>query len=198
MHSNTLYYTFNAMPQVLAAIAAIIGAFTHFRINNLKEYLIGDGKSVLSRWGEIGYKFPNEQDNEKQKKRMIDAVERKSIPEIKDVIRLLRDIEKNEGYSKKDRPGGLQYLYEDRFCGTESHIKKLKERTIYIIGFSFITIILSIVSLGLIDIIVSSTCIYVKYTVLWINMLFFILSLIFAFCLIRLGFSERTVHETDR
>ena len=197
MEANTLYYTFSTIPQVIGAIAAIIAAFTHFRIANLKEYLIGDGKSVLHRWGEKEYKFPKKEEI-KQKKRLKDAIARRSIPEIKNIIFQLHCIAKVKGYSKKDSPTGIQYVYEDRFCGTENHINKLKRWTIYVIVISFFTIIISIVSLAMIDVIISATCLDYKYWVLWINVALFIISLLFAFRLICLGLYKRTVHETDR
>ncbi len=41
--SNTLYYTFSTIPQVLGALVALLAAFVHFRIIRLQDYLIGDG-----------------------------------------------------------------------------------------------------------------------------------------------------------
>ena len=198
MNSNTLYYTLSAMPQVIGAIAAILATFTFFRIVNLREYLVGDGKSVLNRWGDTGYCFPNPQENLKQKKRLIDAIDRRNIPEIKDIIFRLQEIEKKQGLSKKDRPTGLQYVYEDRFCGTERHIVNLKRWIFFVVALTFITIIVSIISLAFTDSIISATCPDLKYWVLGLNVILFIVSLIVSFYLMFLGFSEKTVHETDR
>lgn len=197
MKADTLYYTFSAMPQVIGAIAAIIVAFTHLRIANLREYLIGDGMSVLSRWGEPGYMLPNLAENEKQRKRLQDAIGRRSIPRIKDVIFLLCENEKNEGHSKDDRPTGLQYVYE-RFYGTDSHIIQLKRWTSYVIALSFISIIASIVSLASTDAIISATCCSLKYFVLWLNVALFIASLILAFYVLCRGLFGKTVHESER
>lgn len=199
MTANTLYYTFSAMPQVLGAIAAVIAAFVHFRIANLREYLVGDGHSVLNRLndGEDGYRFQTAEEQTKQHKRLRDAVDRRSIPEIKHVIFLLQEIEKNEGFSKKTRPTGLQYLYEDRFCGTEERIRQLKKLTMFVIAVSFLTIIGSIVSLAMTDKFLSAARSGLASLILWLNVGLFIASLFFNLGL--LGLSEITVmHESDR
>jgi len=197
MENNTLYYTFSAIPQVIGAIAAIIAAFSFFRIANLREYLIGDGKSVLNRWGEKGYCLQDPKENKKQQKRLLDAIDRRNILEIKNVILQLRNNEIRAGYSKNDRPHGLQYIY-DRFCGNEGHIAKLKRWTLYVIALSFSTIIVSIISLGMTDAIISATCPSLKYWILWLTVALFIVSLILTFRLMHLGLSERTVHEADK
>ncbi len=44
---NTLYYFFTTIAQVLAAIAALIAVVVHFRISALRDFLVGDGESVL-------------------------------------------------------------------------------------------------------------------------------------------------------
>lgn len=194
---NTLYYTFSAIPQVLGAIAAVIAAFIHFRIANLREYLIGDGKSVLHRWGNHGYKLDDQHENQKQEKRLRDAIDRKSIPGIKDIILLLRDNEINQGYTKLDRPTGLQYLYEDRFCPTDCHIKMLNIITVVFIAFSFFTIIVSIVSLAMTASIDSITHHNLMCWILWGNVILFIASLIFAFSVICIGLVRKSVHEKE-
>lgn len=198
MDPTTLYYTLSTIPQVIGAIAAIVAAFTHFRIEGLRQYLVGDGRSVLNRWGDIGYVFLEPAENERQRKRLIDAVDRQSVPEIKNVIFALQNIEKTQGYSKKDRPTGLQYLFEDRFCGTEAHIARLKRSTWHVIAFSFASVFLSVLSLAVTDIIVSAPWPAMGYLSVGLNVGLFAFSLILAVRLIRLGLSDRTVHETDR
>jgi hypothetical protein len=197
MEANTLYYTLSAMPQVIGAIAAIIIAFSNFRITNLRGYLIGDARSVLDRWGDPGYKLPDDKEDEKQHKRLRDAIGRRLIPRIKDVISLLCENEKNEGYSKKDRPTGLQYVYE-RFCNTDRHLADLKRWTLIVIALSFISIIASIVSLASTDEIISSTCCSLKYYVLWLNVALFAASLILAFYVLWRGLFGKTAHESER
>jgi hypothetical protein len=77
MDANTLYYTFSTYAQVVSAIVAIIAAFVHFRIRAIEDLLIGHGQSVLNRWNEPGYRLP-EKTIDRQKKRLIDAIGRRS------------------------------------------------------------------------------------------------------------------------
>ena len=211
MQPNVFYYVLSAIPQILAAIAAILWAFIHFRINTLTTYLVGDGQSVLYRWGDTGYKFLkkvkdkakdkkdkyeyDQEEDIKQHKRMKDAVARRSRYGIGNVISLLSDIEKKQGYTKKERPRGLQYLYEDRFLQTNNLIDRLGKWTFWLIRCSFITITLSIFTLLFIDKIISCNK---GHVVLSINMILFVLSLILAYYLIHLSFLEKAAHEKDR
>ncbi len=192
MESNTFYYTFSTIPQVLGTLVALLAAFVHFRINRLHDYLIGDGEAVLNRWGETGYKL----DNNKHK-RLKDAVARKNIYEIKDVIRRrLSDVEKDEGHTKVDKSTGLQYLYEDRFCGTENLIKKLKTWTLVTVLFTFATITCSLICLSLVDIIKISLC-YNKL-ILFANLMLAVISLALSLYVLFLGLSDNDKHEIDR
>ena len=129
---DTLYYTFSTIPQVLGALVAIIAAFVHFRIIRLQDYLIGDGQSVLDRQNEEGYRL-----DLTQKKRLRDAVSRKNKYEIKDVIRILSDAEYKEGLTKKQRPNGLQYLYEDRFYTAGKRFPHVYTNNLYIVTECF-------------------------------------------------------------
>ncbi len=45
--ATTLYYFFSTLAQVLAAITALVAVLVHFRISALRDFLIGDGESVL-------------------------------------------------------------------------------------------------------------------------------------------------------
>ena len=195
METNTLYYTFSTIPQVLGAIAAIMGAFSHFRINTLKQYLVGDGQAILNRWGDPGYEFPDPNEDTKQKKRLEDAIARNNVKEIKHVIFLLRNIERDDGYTRKKRPKGLQYIYEDRFCGTEEHIQNLKAWTLHAITLSFLTIVISILSLSLTEILSVPN---ISLISLAVNVFLCLLSLAMCFWSIRLGFMEKTLHERER
>ena len=46
--SNSFYYFFSAVPQVLAAILALFGVFVVFKIQNTETQLIAIGKSLKS------------------------------------------------------------------------------------------------------------------------------------------------------
>ncbi|MDZ7660747.1 hypothetical protein [Fodinibius sp.] len=45
----TLYYFFSTLAQVLAALVALIAVLVHFRINALRDFLVGDGNAILRR-----------------------------------------------------------------------------------------------------------------------------------------------------
>jgi hypothetical protein len=191
MEADTLYYTFSTIPQVLGALVAILAAFVHFRIIRLQEYLIGDGKAAINRWQTLGFRL-----SEKQKKRLIDAVDRKNIYEIKDVLRKLSDKEKREGLTKIDRPTGQQYVYEDRFCGTFNRIKTLKISTIIASGFAIFTITSSLICLSLIDQIIKG-CSTTHLTII-INLSLSVITLAISFYILYMGLTDNTKHETDR
>ena len=197
MEPSTFYYVLGTIPQVLAAMAAIIGVFTIFRIENYKRYLIGDGKSAIERWGNPGYKFNELAEDAKQRDRMRDAVGRENIAEIKKVLELLSKQEQNEGYTLKTRPAGLQFLYNERFCKTENEMNTLKKRTIFVAKISIITIIISIISLSCTDIIFSFKYPLLRYGVLWMNVLLLIISVVAALNLISRSFSMSVPHETN-
>jgi hypothetical protein len=147
MQPTTLYYLFSTIAQSVAAIAAVLSAFIVFRIQSLRRTLVGHGQSALNRCGDSGYHFPGTSENDRYKKRLQDAIARDSIPEIKDVIRRLADLEKEEGFTREDRPGGLQNLYMDRFCPAEDRIGQLRRGTLRLVGISFIAILFSVVAL---------------------------------------------------
>lgn len=189
MESNTLYYTFSTIAQVLGAVVAILAAFTHFRIQNLRDLLIGHGKSVFTRWGQPGYEFPPEKES-LYRLRLRDAIDRRFIPEIKKIIHKLAEIEEAQGIISQDKPGGLQYLYHHRFLKTENRITKLRSTTRNVIIVSFITIVVSVSSLAVTDVILSCRWPWLAYLVLWFNVAWFIISLILAWNLVRRGLSE--------
>jgi len=194
MEPNTLYYTFSAIPQVLGTIAAIMAAFTHFRISALKQYLIGDGQSVLNRWGRSGYALPDPEQDGRQKRRLEDAIARNNVAEVKHVLYLLRNNEREQGITRKERPTGLQYVYE-KFCRTEDHIRDLRRWTVCAIAVSFFTITVSILSLGLTDCLLRGR---IGPVAVVGNVLLCLLSLGLSLHCIVLGFMEKTPHETER
>lgn len=191
IESNTLYYTFSTIPQVLGAFVALLAVFVHFRLVILQDYLVGDGKSILNRLGNTGVTL-----DDMQQKRLKDAVDRKNIYEIKAIIKLLSDNEKEEGFTKQQRPTGLQYAFEDRFCGTEIQIQNLKNNTLITCAVALVTIALSLISLSLTDLLL--ICNYYSIISLIVNMLLALATLILSFKVIYQGLIEKTLHETDR
>ncbi|PLX00712.1 MAG: hypothetical protein C0594_15395 [Marinilabiliales bacterium] len=168
--STTLYYFLSTIAQVLAAIAALLAVFTHFKISEIKDFLVGDGQATHIRMvhsqetqlknfsrGIIkqftGYCLENQHD--KYQDRLRDAVGRKSLKGIKDVIDLLAKQEKNQNKTIETNPRGLQYLqlrYEKRL----KNLNNIKLATKYAILFSFITIVISLILLLFVDCILCS------------------------------------------
>lgn len=188
METNTFYYTLSTIPQVLAATTAILGAFMHYRLSSLRELLIGDGKSALNRLGDPGYKL-----DETYTKRLKDAIDRKNISEIKEVMKRLRDIEVDiDKKTLSERPKGLRFLYEKRFYRTNNYRKLIKKLTGWIIGISLLTIIFSVIFLSMTD------CIFQKgyqYCIQNCNLVLFVISLLSTFALVVASLTEQTTYE---
>ncbi len=150
MESITLYYYFSTIAQVLAAISALLAVFTHFKISEIKDFLIGDGMATFKRMEakETGYDLPK--DYKKYLDRLRDSIGRRSIIGIQEVIEELAKNEKSQGRTLKTNPRGLQYL-ETRFMGRLSQISIIKLSTKLSIILAFIAIIISIVSLVFVE-----------------------------------------------
>ncbi len=194
-----MYYTLSTIPQVLSATSAVTCAVVFYRIAGLRELLVGDGQRVLNRWGQVGYGFPEIPEEDRlQKERLEAAVARKNIYEIQDVIRRLSEREKIQGFTKEEtsRPKGLQYSFENMFSALQQHLTDLKKWTYWAFGFSFITIILSIICLAEADRIL--TTVWITRGVLSTIMGLFILSMATTFILIGTAFKEKTLSETHR
>jgi len=145
---NTLYYFFSTVAQILAATTALTSIALQFKINSSQKYLIGSGYAIYERIKakETGYNTIDE----KQKNRLRDALFRESLNEIEAVLLILKDNEVKEGYSREDRPLGLQHLYE-KFTRLKSDLIKSKTSIVNVTKLSFITIILSLFILTLVD-----------------------------------------------
>ena len=146
--SNTLYYFFSTLAQMIAAIVALIAVLVHFRISALRDFLVGDGEAVLKRKErrEEGYNLLPVI----HKNRLIDAIERKDITGIKKVIKLLACNEKKEGHTLEDRPRGFQRLFK-YYEKTENQINEMSRISKMAFFFAAITACYSTVAILLID-----------------------------------------------
>jgi hypothetical protein len=133
MDADTLYYTLSTIPQVIAASTAILAAFTFVRLNTMKDLLIGDGKSVIDRYHKGEYKDFNVKGLYID--RLNDAINRRTIIGIKEVIDEFRAKEIGKNLTKQERPTGFQFVY-DRFCSTENRYKKMITWTILAVSVS--------------------------------------------------------------
>lgn len=146
MTDTTLYYFFSTISQVLAAISALLAVFTHFKISEIKDFLVGDGKATYERMllKEPGYDLPI--DYKKYLDRLRDSIGRKSIAGILQVINVLATNEKDQGKTLESNRRGLQYL-EVGFNKRMMQITKITSLTKKSLVFAFLAIISSIVSL---------------------------------------------------
>ncbi|HTB31468.1 MAG TPA: hypothetical protein VK808_05540 [Bacteroidia bacterium] len=150
MEPTTLYYFYSTTAQVLAAISGLLAVFTFFKIAEVKELLIGDGMAALNRWEEKEDGYPPFEDNIKDFKRLRDAVGRKSIEEIKKVIKILAEYEIQKGRSLDAYPNGFQSL-EIRYKKKIAQIDEIKSLTKDAIAFAFFSIVTSLISIILVE-----------------------------------------------
>ena len=178
MDTNTLYYLFSTIAQVLAATSALLAVFSHFKITELNDYLIGLGKSTQDRMGanEDGYKL-NEQ--KKYFDRLRDSIYRRNIEDIQEVVDVLADNEIKMGRTLETNPRGLQYL-KSIFTARKHRLLKLKRLTWRSVVFAFLSILLSLICLTFVEYIInvnkmiwiSITLIFVVTSISLINTLF--------------------------
>ena len=188
MSNTTLYYLFSTIAQTLAAISALLAVFTHFKINEIKEFLVGDGKAVFERMKleEDGHVLPN--NNDKFLNRLRDAIGRKSIHGIFEVIELLAKYEKQQGKDEQTNPRGLQYL-EKRFIGRVNQISKIKTLTKTSILIAFFAIFISIVALIFVEQIICNC--YLNTITIFLTLIATIFSMIYTIVGIYVGLKDQ-------
>jgi hypothetical protein len=183
------------MPQVIAAISAILAVFLFRRLETLKSILIGDGTAILNRSSVSEYDFLFEEDLEAirikkwQDKRLRDGINRKDIEEIKKVIEFYGNQEqKAEEKGKKiNKESGLQNFYR-KFSNTE----ELFNNIIFFAKITFFTsiasILLSVICLAFTDVIYSNC---LSSSAIAVNLIVFILSITMTVVVIIKSFSEK-------
>ncbi len=185
METNSFYYFFSTVAQVLAAITALLAIFAQFKIGELTSYLIGDGEATLKRMekGDIGYLLPNTDEETKWFGRLRDAIGRKSLLGILESLEMLSNHETQQG-KDKERPRGLTYL-KIRFVKKNKQLTDLKTLTQRSIILSFIAIIISLICLPFAKYLNEHT--NIGYTSLTIVFLLTFLSIIFTIKGVRSG-----------
>lgn len=170
IQENSLYYFFSTVAQVLAATSALLAIFSQFKISELNNFLIGDGKATFERMNkkETGYTFIDEAIHNINLNILRDAIGRRSIFGIFEIINLLSIQEFNEKITIADRPRGLQYL-EKRFIERKSLVREIKSLTKKSIITAFITIFISIISLIFVEKIVLTFISIVLITIVVIS-----------------------------
>lgn len=193
MTDNTLYYLFSTIPQILVAVVALVGVFVFYRDSQLKEFLVGEGKAALTRIQrkEKGYVL-----NDFYINRLSDSIDRKNVHEIGKVLEILKNKEIEEGFTKEERPTGLQYVYEDRFMDTRNRLNKLKKQTKFFIIFSIIEISVSLVMISLVDQIKNKDG-WMMFSYVFVLLFLFILTLIYSVVLTMNGLKEDSSYENS-
>jgi hypothetical protein len=148
---TTLYYFFSTLSQVVATTTALIAVLVHFRISALRDFLIGDGESVLIRKknNESGYELLTD----KNKTQLQDSVNRKDILGIKGILKELAKLEteKNEVEKKVNQDHhGFQWLF-GYYCKTEQQIYDMSNVSKLAFIFALITALYSIFAILFIE-----------------------------------------------
>lgn len=181
MDKNTLYYTLSTIPQVVAAIGAILAVFLFRRLETLKNILIGDGTAILNRSAEGEYDslFENEEERRekrKQDRRLRDGINRKDINEVTGVVSFYvnKEQQADDAGIQTNKERGLQFVNE-KFCKTKELYDNAISFAIKTFAISIISILLSVIRLSLTKVIISN-CISIPIII--VNLILFILSII--------------------
>jgi hypothetical protein len=120
--NNSFYYFFSATSQVLGTVLALFGVFVIFRIQAIKDNMIGIGQSLLDRLERLNpkqaqsFKVPQGYTFGNFKRTIRNAVTRKDINNLKAKIELIT----NEQYK----------FYNRNITKLEKLLKSLIEKTI--------------------------------------------------------------------
>lgn len=158
INPTTLYYFFSTIAQVIAAAVALIAVLVQFRILALRDFLIGDGKSIVD--GKDDNREGYEILNTRTYYRLKDSVSRKDIGGIKEVLIQLSNSEKDGGYTAEHRPRGFQWLLT-HFENIEKQIDEMSRTSKRSFIFAFVTSFYSIIAILFIEIIIKNPfCLY--------------------------------------
>ncbi len=190
MESNTLYYFFSTVAQVMAAISALLAVFTHFKVNEIKDFLVGDGEATYKRMKSkrTGYTLPDEVQHGKYLRRLGDAVGRKSILGILEVLNLLAKYESEAGRTVQTNPRGLQYL-ELRFAQRMKQMMYIKYLTKRSVLSAFISIFIAMISILFVECL--ATMNIIKWVVIFVVLAPSFLSMLYSVKGIILGLQNQ-------
>lgn len=148
--SNTLYYFFSTVAQVLAATSALSAIFIQVKINAIKKFLVGTGKAMLNR---IGFNEEGYRELESiHKLRLRDSVDKEDLDGVEDILGILTKKEIEKGIKKENHPTGFQGINE-KYVNQKELIESLNKLMKVAILYSLITIFASVICLGLVDLI---------------------------------------------
>ena len=146
MDIQSFYYFHSTTAQVLASVSALLAVFTHYKVSEIKEFLVGDGKATYERVKnkDVGYVFLDE--HEKHQNRFRDSIGRRSIVGIKKEVKVLAEQERDRGETRESKPTGLQALYRG-FEIRVAQINNIKKYTKRSLVWSLIGVMISLLSL---------------------------------------------------
>jgi len=200
MDKNTLYYTLSTIPQVIAAISAILAVFLFRRLESIKNLLIGDCRSILNRSNKGEYDFllnmesSDRHDKNKQDLRLKDGISRKNHMEVKKVVLFYSNQEKKAEQKgiTINKETGLQYVF-GKFCKTEKLYNDLIKLSIVTLLVSILSILLSVICLSYADMIFSNCK---SDLVILTNLILFIVAIFLTVCVVIKSFKKDTPHES--
>lgn len=152
---TTLYYFFSTTAQVIAAATALIAVLVQFRILALRDFLVGDGKSIVD--GKDDNREGYDILNKRNYYRLKDSVSRKDIEGIKEVLTQLSNSEKDGGFNIEQRPRGFQWLLT-HFESTEKQIDEMSKTSKRSFIFAFLTSFYSIMAILLTEMVINNSC----------------------------------------
>jgi len=147
--STTLYYFFSTLAQVLAAITALVAVLVHFRISALRDFLIGDGESVLKRKLDFGNTQGYDLLTDLNSNRLKDSIYRKDINGIRQVLAELAQLEANKNISSDHH--GFQWLLSF-FLTSEEEITQMSKTSKSSFIIAFVTALYSVIAILFVDI----------------------------------------------
>jgi hypothetical protein len=86
--SNSFYYFFSAVPQVLSGILALFGVFVIFKVQTLKSHLFGIVPAILNEMENESF-LEDPPKKEELKKQLIETSKRNNITALKAAISLI-------------------------------------------------------------------------------------------------------------
>lgn len=184
---TTLYYFFSTLAQVIAAAVALIAVLVHFRILALRDFLVGDGQAIIFAKDEnrAGYDILDDTNLARLK----DAVWRKDIGGIKNVLTWLAQFEQKNYYGNYTGPRGFQWLL-NHFEHTENEIKKMSDKSKKSFIFALITSFYSVISILFVEVMINNQCFLFVSVVLILILI--IICLYYFITGIKLAFSNFT------
>lgn len=185
MESTTLYYFLSTLAQALAAISALLAVFMQFKINEIRDYLVGWGITLHRELSKTqrNNEYSNYPNDYKYILRLQGDSERKSVKAIYEDIKELAKNVPQDINNERD----INYV-ESRFDYYLGRIEKIKKLTLYSIAIAFSIIVLSLIALPFVEFLKHSIF---SWIIIVIMLIMTIISLIFTFKGVTIGLENK-------